>query len=86
MTGIDKLESLQEHENEVIYNKSVHIIEAYFGGEEEESTPLNEENIQPAVNSNSFSFGLTTKANADTFNPNKMLFSNPAVSANQFSF
>lgn len=55
--GIDKLESLQEHEDEGIYTRAVRILENYFGGEEE----VESENLAPAVsaqNPNTFSFGL----------------------------
>jgi HEAT repeat protein len=52
--GLDKIEALQEHENVDIYEKSVHIIEAYFGEEEEEC-----ENMAPPqdANAKTFAFG-----------------------------
>lgn len=51
-----RLEELQNHQNEDVYNKSVKLLETYFGAEEED------ENIAPNVNNNSanapsFSFG-----------------------------
>lgn len=53
--GIDKLELLQEHENEGVYTKAVALIEKYFGGEEEEES----ENLTPATATQStFSFGM----------------------------
>lgn len=51
--GIDLLEKLQEHENQDIYHKAVTLIETFFAGDEEDEG----ENIAPAVNPNSFSFG-----------------------------
>jgi len=42
--GIDRLEELQEHQNEDVYHKALKLIETYFGTEEED------ENIAPAVN------------------------------------
>jgi importin subunit alpha-1 len=57
--GIEQLENLQEHENSDVYLKSIHIIETYFGCENEEES----ENIAPQktenVNGQSvFNFGL----------------------------
>jgi len=51
--GIEKLEMLQEHENEDVYNKAVGIIEKYFGAEDE----VEGENVAPAANGNTFAFG-----------------------------
>jgi hypothetical protein len=33
--GLEKLEQLQEHENHNVYTKSVHLIETFFGAEDE---------------------------------------------------
>ena len=51
--GIDALEKLQEHENEEVYSKAVHLLETYFGAEEEE-----DENLAPNATSSGFAFGL----------------------------
>ena len=51
--GIDALEKLQEHENEEVYSKAVHLLEEYFGAEEEE-----DENLAPNATSSGFAFGL----------------------------
>ena len=51
--GIDALEKLQEHENEEVYSKAVHLSETYFGAEEEE-----DENLAPNATSSGFAFGL----------------------------
>jgi len=53
--GISRLEQLQEHENEGIYNKAVKIIETYFSEEGEETES---ENLAPQVTGNTFSFGM----------------------------
>ena len=55
--GIEKLEELQAHENEDIYEKALHIIDTYLGGEEVE-----DENLVPQTDGNQFVFG----ASADT--------------------
>jgi len=50
--GLTKIEGLQQHEAEGIYNKSVKILETYFGGEVEDET------IAPTTGpSNQFAFG-----------------------------
>ena len=52
--GVDKIEKLQNHENPEIYNKSVNLIEAFFGGDEVE-----DQNLAPSVDSNAgmYTFG-----------------------------
>lgn len=51
--GIDTLEKLQEHQNEAIYEKAVHILETYFGEEEDE-----DENLAPNTTAGGgFAFG-----------------------------
>ena len=82
--GIDKLESLQDHENNEVYGKAVKILETFFGGTEEES-----ENLTPSVNTgNVFSFGLpqnNVEKKLDSFNFN--LPSNGAMTTHtEFSF
>ena len=53
--GINKIQQLQFHENEDIYEKSVKIVEEYFGVEEEE-----DQEITPgmAANAQQFQFGM----------------------------
>jgi len=60
--GLDKLESLQEHENVDIYNKSVNLLETYFAAEAED------QNLAPSVTNSAsgqqtFSFNFSTPAN-----------------------
>jgi importin subunit alpha-1 len=50
--GLTKIEGLQQHETESIYNKAVKILETYFGAEEEEDDAL-----APEANAQSFGFG-----------------------------
>jgi len=38
--GLDKIESLQRHENQEIYDKAIKILEMYFEVEEEEETEI----------------------------------------------
>eukprot|EP01037_Dinobryon_pediforme_P016663 gene16663-16843_t len=83
--GVDKLENLQEHENQEVYERAVRIIEKYFGTEDENES----ENLAPAVSAsqNVFSFGLpssvTVPKSVDSNpNPNSMALMN----AHQFSF
>ncbi|CAF1024080.1 unnamed protein product [Rotaria sp. Silwood1] len=51
--GLDKIEYLQSHENIEIYQKAFHLIETYFGVDDEE-------HILGEGESHSFEFGLTT--------------------------
>lgn len=65
--GLDKIEYLQGHQNEKIYKKAFHIIEQYFGQEEDDTglMPQVDESQQqfqfnvPQQNSQGFSFGAT---------------------------
>jgi len=55
--GISKLEQLQEHENENIYNKAVRLIEVYFS--DDDGAAAESENLAPQIASNgTFSFGF----------------------------
>lgn len=66
--GLDKIEHLQEHQNEEIYEKAVNILESYFDLEEEENViPTNEQNqgtygfgngTPPAAPQGGFNFGI----------------------------
>lgn len=58
--GLDHIEGLQEHANDEIYEKAVRIIETFFGTEEVE-----DENLAPMANGDTFSFGLPTIKNVD---------------------
>jgi importin subunit alpha-6/7 len=56
--GLSKLEALQEHKVDEVYEKALQIVEKFFGGEDEEES----ENLAPAVHSNqvnTFGFGLS---------------------------
>lgn len=50
--GIDHIESLQEHENQDVYEKALKLIETYFQDEEEEDMAL-----APEANGSQFAFG-----------------------------
>merc|ERR1712151_903057 len=54
--GLDRLEALQDHENEEIYNKVVHIITTFFDGEDDDENAS--ENVAP--DGQTFSFGDST--------------------------
>lgn len=55
--GLDKIELLQEHQNNEVYEKAIYIIETYFGIDEGGE----DENILPSSEGDTFSFGLPTK-------------------------
>lgn len=63
--GIEYLEQLQTHPNEVVYEKVINLIQEFFGVADEE-----DENLAPQTNENdSFSFGIScqTKRSFDGF-------------------
>jgi len=60
--GLDKIEALQRHENEEIYEKSVAIIQKYFSSEEDEDAAL-----VPETTGSQFTFGGFDKAGGFTF-------------------
>ncbi|PNW83911.1 hypothetical protein CHLRE_04g215850v5 [Chlamydomonas reinhardtii] len=53
--GLDKVEHLQDHPNEDLYEKAVHILETYFDVDEGD-----DQNLAPAVNptQNTYAFGV----------------------------
>lgn len=56
--GITKLENLQHHTNDKVYDKAVELIETYYGVEEDEG----DENILPEQSSDGFfAFGMQSK-------------------------
>ena len=55
--GLTSIESLQEHESDEVYRKAVTIIETYFGADD----GVEDENIAPEANGNTFSFGVPQK-------------------------
>ena len=55
--GLEKLEQLQEHQSDKVYQKAVEIIETYFGCEDE----AEDENLAPALNGDSYAFGFSQK-------------------------
>jgi importin subunit alpha-2 len=59
--GLDKIEYLQSHENIEIYQKAFHIIETYFGVDEDENLP------QPGESA-PFEFGTTNNQVTSTTN------------------
>lgn len=64
MEGLDRLEALQDHENQDIYDKTVHIITTFFDGEDEDEN----ENENVAPDGQTFSFAVQSSkkmANSD---------------------
>eukprot|EP00980_Cylindrotheca_fusiformis_P026228 scaffold15521_cov119-Cylindrotheca_fusiformis.AAC.2 len=52
--GLNKIEDLQQHSNNDIYEKCIKILETYFGVEEEEEMPA----LAPAMEGHTFGFGM----------------------------
>jgi len=55
--GVDKLEALQKHDNEDVYNKALKLIKAYFESDTKEETLL-----QPEATATSYTFATATSA------------------------
>ena len=58
--GVEKIENLQNHRSNDVYDKAIKIIEDFFSGDEEDEC----ENIAPKMNDKTFSFGTTFGNNA----------------------
>jgi len=74
--GLDKIEYLQSHENIEIYQKAFHLIETYFGVDDEENHSDQQSESRP------FEFGTTTNNNASLMNGQI----NPSNQPGQFQF
>lgn len=72
--GLDKIESLQDHENEELYEKAVHILETYFDIDEGE-----DQNLAPTVTGSGYQFGSTAQPGAQS--GNLFNFGDPAAAA-----
>uniref|UniRef100_A0A383WFD2 Importin subunit alpha n=2 Tax=Tetradesmus obliquus TaxID=3088 RepID=A0A383WFD2_TETOB len=62
--GLDKIEALQEHANEDLYEKAVSMLETYFECEE----GLEDQNLAPQLAGNQYAFGQAPAAQAGGFN------------------
>ncbi len=64
--GLEKLEALQQHSDNAVYEKALEIIDRYFGEEDAE-----DENLAPTYNGDNFVFGVSSPP------PAKILFDSP---------
>lgn len=61
--GLTKIEDLQQHSNNDIYEKCIRILETYFGVDEEEEMP----SLAPGMEGNQFTFGGDMDGTTPTF-------------------
>ena len=75
--GFTAIEDLQQHQNDTVYEKAVHLIDTYFGA------PDDDENVElaPKVEGNTFGFGLSSSSSATA----KQLFSSSFNGSNSNS-
>merc|ERR1719491_1889955 len=64
--GLGKIEDLQHHANNVIYERCVRILETFFGVEAEEEQAM--EDLTPEVGANSFQFAAPDTSNQEMGN------------------
>ena len=64
--GLDKIEELQQHANVDVYEKAVHLIETYFGAEDDEENDQTQP--QTCAQGGGFAFGTTQAAPLGGFN------------------
>jgi len=61
--GIEKIENLQHHENERVYERAVEIIEEFFGVTDE----VEDENLVPKTDGGMFTFGVASEKFTEGF-------------------
>ncbi len=52
--GLDKIEALQQHTHQEVYEKAVHLLEVFFAADEEEDI----EGVVPDTSGSQFAFGV----------------------------
>lgn len=61
--GIEKIEHLQHHLNEFVYEKAISLIEEFFGVDDE----IEDENLAPCITGDMFTFGVKNHEFADGY-------------------
>jgi hypothetical protein len=88
--GITKLEDLQQHTHDKIYELTVKILEEFFGAEDD-----SDENLAPATQDGHYTFGLSTTPSKNLFGASTQSFGSPSTQnidvaaqspANKFDF